>query len=89
MKMTKPLCLSFVTISGTNSLDDYLQVVNKHVMDEPGAVECFAALQNLFRDNAFFGELLPDVAVAFVRMVDTFTEMGFFDLVPDYPYYYG
>ena len=57
-------------------------------MEEPGVTECYAALQDLFRDNAFFGELLPEVQFAFVRIIDTFTEMGLFDLVPDYPYYY-
>ena len=49
--------------------------------------ECYAAMFDLFRDNEHFEEL-PGIRQALLRMIQAFTDMGLFDMVTDYPYYY-
>ena len=78
-------CHSYPLYPGAKSLDDYLLVVDEWIT--PTTVECYGALQNLFRDTQFFGDM-PDTVEAFKRMMDAFTEMGLFELIQDFPYYF-
>ena len=58
------------------------------MVGETESQECFAALFDLYRDNDYFAEL-PGIRQALVRVFDAFKDMGLYDMITEYPDYYG